>query len=160
MDVLRKDWGFDGLTVSDSNAIAECVDHGIAKDRSDAAVQAIYAGMDLDMSSDVYHENLVQLVHEGKVPVDVLDRAVADVLRLKFELGLFDHPYKTSAEREAQTLLTKENRSLAREAAVKSMVLLKNEGHIPSPDAWNKDRRCRILSKRAGRNAWRMGHRR
>lgn len=130
MDVLRKDWGFDGLTVSDSNAIAECVDHGIAKDRADAAVQAIYAGMDLDMSSDVYHENLVQLVHEGKVPVDVLDRAVADVLRLKFELGLFDHPYKTSEEREAQTLLTKENRSLAREAAVKSMVLLKNEGHI------------------------------
>ena len=89
MDILRKEWGFDGLTVSDSNAIAECVGHGIAKDRPDAAVQAIYAGMDLDMSSDVYHETLPELVNSGKVSMEALDRAVADVLRLKFELGLF-----------------------------------------------------------------------
>lgn len=127
MDILRKEWGFDGLTVSDSNAIAECVDHGIAGDRAEAAVQAINAGMDLDMSSDVYHENLAELVHSGKVSMEALDRAVADVLRIKFELGLFDDPYKTSPEREAAAYLTPEHRSLAREAAVKSMVLLKND---------------------------------
>ena len=127
MDILRKEWGFDGLTVSDSNAIAECVGHGIAKDRPDAAVQAIYAGMDLDMSSDVYHETLPELVNSGKVSMEALDRAVADVLRLKFELGLFENPYKTSPEREAAAYLSPEHRSLARESAVKSMVLLKND---------------------------------
>ncbi len=80
-DILREDWGFDGMTVSDSNAIAECVDHGIAEDKRDAAKQAILAGMDMDMSSNSYIENMKELVESGEVPMDVLDEAVANILR-------------------------------------------------------------------------------
>ncbi len=130
MDVLRDKWGFEGMTVSDANAIAECVNHGIAADREDAAVQAIHAGMDMDMTSNVYTENLAELVRSGKVDEADLDRAVADILRTKFAAGLFDNPYQTSEEREQNTILRPEFRILAREAAQKSIVLLKNEGNL------------------------------
>ena len=130
-DILRKDWGFDGMTVSDSNAIAECVDHGIAEDKRDAAKQAILAGMDMDMSSNSYIENMKGLVESGEVPMDVLDEAVSNILRVKFELGLFDNPYRTDSQRESQTMGKPEYRALAREAAQKSMVLLKNDGVLP-----------------------------
>ena len=130
-DILREDWGFDGMTVSDSNAIAECVDHGIAEDKRDAAKQAILAGMDMDMSSNSYIENMKGLVESGEVPMDVLDEAVSNILRVKFELGLFDNPYRTDSQRESQTMGRPEYRALAREAAQKSMVLLKNDGVLP-----------------------------
>lgn len=130
-NILREKWRFDGMTVSDANAIAECVNHGIAEDKSDASRQAIEAGMDMDMSSNSYSESLVQLVQNGVVKEEVLDRAVADVLRIKCELGLFEHPYQTSEEREKEELLKPEYRTLARETAGKSMVLLKNEGVLP-----------------------------
>ena len=130
-NILREKWRFDGMTVSDANAIAECVNHGIAEDKSDASRQAIEAGMDMDMSSNSYSESLVQLVQNGAVKEEVLDRAVADVLRIKCELGLFEHPYQTSEEREKEELLKPEYRTLARETAGKSMVLLKNEGVLP-----------------------------
>lgn len=130
-DVLREKWGFDGLTVSDANAIGECVNHGISANRAEAAAQAIAAGMDLDMGSNVYHDELAALVEQGTVSMSELDRAVADVLRIKFELGLFENPYKTNEERARQDILRPEYRALAREAADKSMVLLKNEGVLP-----------------------------
>lgn len=130
-DVLRERWGFNGLTVSDANAIGECVDHGISADRTEAARQAIAAGMDLDMGSNVYHDELAALVEQGVVPMEELDRAVADVLRIKFELGLFENPYKTNGERAQKDILRPEYRTLAKEAADKSMVLLKNEGVLP-----------------------------
>ena len=130
-NILREKWRFDGMTVSDANALAECVNHGIAEDKSDASRQAIEAGMDMDMSSNSYSESLVQLVQNGVVKEEVLDRAVADVLRIKCELGLFEHPYQTSEEREKEELLKPEYRTLARETAGKSMVLLKNEGVLP-----------------------------
>ncbi len=130
-DILREDWGFDGMTVSDSNAIAECVNHGIAEDKRDAAKQAILAGMDMDMSSNSYIENMKGLVESGEVPMDVLDEAVSNILRVKFELGLFDDPYRTDSQRESQTMGRPEYRALAREAAQKSMVLLKNDGVLP-----------------------------
>lgn len=130
-DILREEWGFDGMTVSDSNAIAECVNHGIAKDKRDAAEQAIFAGMDMDMSSNSYIENLKELVESGEVPMDVLDEAVSNILRVKFELGLFDDPYRTDSQREEHTMGRPEYRALAREAAQKSMVLLKNDGVLP-----------------------------
>lgn len=130
-DILREEWGFDGMTVSDANAIAECVNHGIAKDKRDAAKQSILAGMDMDMSSNSYIENLNELVESGEVPMGVLDEAVSDILRVKFELGLFDDPYRTDSQREAQTMGRPEYRALAREAAQKSMVLLKNDGVLP-----------------------------
>ena len=129
-DILREKWGFDGLVISDSNAIAECVDHGLAEDKRDAAKQAILAGMEMDMSSNSYAESLKNLVESTEVPERVLDEAAADVLRIKFELGLFDNPYQTSEERERGAMLTEGSRAVAREAAVKSMVLLKNENKI------------------------------
>lgn len=135
-DVLRKEWGFDGMTISDANAIAECVNHGIVADKRDAARQALLAGMDMDMTSNSYIEHAAGLIQDKEVDMAVLDEAVANVLRLKFELGLFDHPYKTSEEREAGAFLSKEALELAREAAVKSMVLLKNgaeDGKKPLP---------------------------
>lgn len=130
-DVLREKWGFNGLTVSDANAIGECVNHGISADRTEAARQAIAAGMDLDMGSNVYHDELAALVEQGAVPMEELDRAVADVLRIKFELGLFENPYKTNGDRAKQDILRPEYRVLAKEAADKSMVLLKNDGILP-----------------------------
>ena len=129
-DILREKWGFDGLVISDSNAIAECVAHGLAEDKRDAAKQAILAGMEMDMSSNSYAEYLKNLVESGEVPERVVDEAAADVLRIKFELGLFDNPYQTSEERECGAMLTEGSRAVAREAAVKSMVLLKNENKI------------------------------
>lgn len=129
-DVLRNAWGFTGMTVSDSNAIAECVNHGIAADGREAAKRAINAGMDMDMASNTYIQHVAELVSSGEVAMETLDRGVADILRVKFELGLFENPYKTSEERERTAFLKPEYRALAREAAVKSMVLLKNEGKI------------------------------
>lgn len=129
-DILREKWGFNGLVISDSNAIAECVSHGIAEDKKDASKQAILAGMDMDMSSNSYIECLKELVEGGEVPKSILDGAVDDVLRIKFELGLFDNPYQTDEQRESKAMLKEEYRAVAREAAVKSMVLLKNENQV------------------------------
>lgn len=126
-DVLRKQWGFDGMTISDANSIAESVNHGVASSRRDAAKAALEAGMDMDMTSNVYSEHLHELIESGDLPISVLDKAVGNILRVKFELGLFDNPYQTSVEREQRTLLMHEHRELAREAACKSMVLLKND---------------------------------
>lgn len=126
-DVLRKQWGFDGMTVSDANAIAECVNHGIAADGSEAAKQALEAGLDMDMTSNTYIKYVEELVKNGEIDEKILDRAVADILRVKFELGLFDNPYQTDETRENVAMLKPEYRVLAREAAVKSVVLLKNE---------------------------------
>ncbi|UOK61360.1 hypothetical protein MT997_22770 [Paenibacillus sp. OVF10] len=123
--VLRGEWGFDGMTISDANAIAECVTHGIAENLADAAKQAIEAGLDMDMTSNAYSETLAELIANGGVKEQVLDRAVADILRIKFELGLFDQPYRTSEAREKAAILKPAYRSLAREAAEKSIVLLK-----------------------------------
>lgn len=127
MDILRKQWGFDGITVSDANAIAECVNHGVAADGREAAKQALKAGLDMDMTSNTYIKYVEELVKSGEISEKVLDRAVADILRVKFELGLFDNPYKTDEEREKKAMLKPEYRTLAREAAIKSVVLLKNE---------------------------------
>lgn len=129
-DILRKRWGFDGLVVSDSNAIAECVSHGIAEDKRDAARQALLAGLDMDMSSNSYIAHLKELVESGEVAESILDEAVDDVLRIKFELGLFERPYQTDEAREEKSMLKAEYRALALEAAEKSIVLLKNEGNV------------------------------
>ena len=130
-DVLRESWGFDGMLVSDANAIAECVNHGVAVDKKDAARQSILAGLNMDMTSNSYYDHLTELVEEGAVPMGALDEAVRGILRVKFEKGLFDNPYQTSEEREKAELLTAENRALALTAAEKSIVLLKNENVLP-----------------------------
>lgn len=130
-DILRADWKFKGVTISDSNAVAELINHGYAKDEKDAAMKAIQAGVDVDMTSNCFIENLKELIDEGTLQQDTLDKAVTNVLRVKFELGLFDDPYQTSVAREAEEILSEENRSIALEAAQKSIVLLKNENILP-----------------------------
>ncbi len=130
-DVLREKWGFQGITVSDWNAIHELINHGVAENGADAAVQGINAGVDIDMVGGDYMNNLAALVKDNKVPVALVDKAVARILKKKFELGLFDNPYKyCDSEKEKEELLSSANREAAREIARESIVLLKNDNNI------------------------------
>lgn len=131
--LLKETYGMDGFVVSDANGIKECVSHGIAEDDADAGKQAICAGLDMDMGTNIYKNHLKQLVEEGKVPEETLDEAVRRVLSVKMWLGLFDHPYVSEEDIERYSQgkpLPEENRELALDAAKKSIVLLKNEGGI------------------------------
>lgn len=130
-DVLKEECGFDGVLVSDANAIAECVNHGFAEDKKEAAKLSIEAGITVDMSSKSYSSYLKELVDEGKLEEVFIDNAVYKVLKLKMEKGLFDNPYQTNKEREENTVLKPEFREKCKEAALKSMVLLKNQGVLP-----------------------------
>ncbi len=130
-EILRKQWGFKGLVVSDYDAIPELQQHGVAGSPEQAARLAINAGMDVDLHSGTYLDNLPQLVKEGKVSTTVIDNAVRHVLKAKFELGLFDNPFRygdTSGNNQ-EALLAK-HRPIARDIARKSMVLLKNDDHV------------------------------
>ncbi|MBO2012265.1 beta-glucosidase BglX [Siccationidurans soli] len=127
-DILKGQWQYPGFVVSDWASIAELVNWGYATDKKEAAQQAITAGSDMDMESDTYSQNLAQLVKDGKVKMDLVDDAVRRILHKKFELGLFEDPYRFSDEkREKQVLADPQNRAAARQMAQKSMVLLKNE---------------------------------
>jgi beta-glucosidase len=123
--VLRREWGFRGLVVSDWNSVGELIPHGVANDGATAARKAILAGVDMDMESNSYHENLAQLVRTGQVPEANVDEAVRRALRVKFALGLFQHPY-ADQQHEAAAMLQPESVTLARTAAERSFVLLKN----------------------------------
>lgn len=124
--ILRHEWGFDGLVVSDYGAVGELIKHGIAGDGATAAEKALTAGVDMDMESNLYHTRLAALVANGKVPTAVLDEAVRRVLRVKFAMGLFEHPY--TDENQPPYEPTPEKRDLAKKSAEESFVLLKNEG--------------------------------
>lgn len=127
-DILKDKWNFQGFVVSDWGSIGEMIAHGYSKDAKEAALSAITAGSDMDMESSAYRNNLAQLVKEKKVPMTLIDEAVKRILRKKFELGLFDDPYKFSDEqREQKELNNPEHLDFAREIARKSIVLLKNE---------------------------------
>ena len=130
--ILRKEWGFQGLVDSDYTAVAELVAHGVANDGSTAARKAFLAGVDMDMVSSLYHENLAQLVRSGEVSETAVDEAVRHVLRVKFALGLFEHPYADET-REASAMLQPESLALARTAAERSFVLLKNASFQGGP---------------------------
>lgn len=139
-DVLKGQWQYPGFVVSDWGSIGELVPWGYAQDKADAAQKALAAGSDMDMESDAYHQHLAQLVQAGKADVNLLDDAVRRVLRKKFELGLFDDPYKFSNEkREKQVLTDPQNRLAARQVARKSMVLLKNDNQtLPLHQQWSR----------------------
>ncbi len=127
-DILKGKWNFQGFVVSDWGSIGEMVAHGYSKDLKEAAYAAITAGSDMDMESNAYRKNLAELVKEGRVSIDLVDDAVRRILRKKFELGLFDDPYKYSdPKREEKALGNPEHRKAALEMAEKSIVLLKNE---------------------------------
>jgi beta-glucosidase len=123
--VLRKEWGFRGLVVSDWNSIGELIPHGIAVDGATAARKAFLAGVDMDMVSSLYHDHLAQLVQSGQVDQSDVDEAVRHVLRLKFALGIFEHPY-TDETMETAAMLRPDAVRRARDAAERSFVLLKN----------------------------------
>ncbi|MBS1567416.1 MAG: beta-glucosidase BglX [Bacteroidetes bacterium] len=129
-DILKGKWGFKGFVVSDWGSFGEMISHGYAADRKDAARKAIEAGSMMDMESKVVIDFLPQLVKEGKITIKQVDDAVGRILYYKFKLGLFDDPYKFSdPEREKTTLFTAANRQQAREAAKRSIVLLKNDNN-------------------------------
>ncbi|MEI7844963.1 MAG: beta-glucosidase BglX [Chloroflexota bacterium] len=129
-DILRGKLGFNGLVVSDSNSIGELVAHGYAVDRKDAGKKALTAGVDMDMVTESYRFDIPELVEAGTLPVEVVNEAVRRILRVKFLLGLFESPYRSSAENESATQLRAEHVVLARESARRAMVLLKNEAAI------------------------------
>ncbi|QLG38613.1 glycoside hydrolase family 3 C-terminal domain-containing protein [Paenibacillus sp. E222] len=126
-DVLRKDWGFDGLVITDCGAINMLASgHDVASDGLEASVQAIQAGIDMEMSGEMFGQYLVQAISEGKLEMHVLDQAVRRVLALKFKLGLFEQPY-VDADRAAEVIGSEEHIQLARQLAAEGVVLLKNE---------------------------------
>ena len=129
-DIVHKRWGFDGVMVSDFNAVIELVKHGVAEDVAEAAALALHAGVDIDMVSNAYTRGLPVALERGEVTIEMIDQAVRRVLTLKVRLGLFEHPFPpeaNEAEREARLVA---GRALAREAATKSAMLLKNEGAV------------------------------
>jgi beta-glucosidase len=129
-DILKGAWKYKGFVVSDWASVREMVPHGYAADLSDAAVKAINAGSDMDMEGYAYSQHLEAAVKAGKVKMEVLD-AVRRVLTKKFELGLFDDPYRYSdAAREKAVLGDASHRAAALDVAQKSIVLLKNEGKL------------------------------
>jgi len=129
-DILRGKLGFKGFVVSDSNSIGELTAHGYAADRKEAGKRALLAGVDMDMVTESYRFDIPELVEAGVIPIAVVDKAVRRILRVKFLLGLFDRPYRSNADNESATQLTAEHLAVAREAARRSIVLLKNEGDI------------------------------
>ena len=131
-EVLKGEWGFDGVVVADWNGIGQIVFQGVAADKREAAALAIRAGVDLDMVSGAYLEHLEDLVDSGEVDLALVDDAVRRVLRLKFRLGLFERPY--AAQPGASNAPTPSTRAVARRAATAAHVLVKNDGVLPLGD--------------------------
>ncbi len=130
-DILKGQWGFKGFVVSDWGSVGEMVAHGTVANDYEAALSAITAGCDMDMESRCYKNNLAQLVADGKVPLAMVDDAVRRILEKKFEIGLFDDPFKyCDAEREQKELNNPEHAKIAREMADRSIVLLKNQNNL------------------------------
>lgn len=127
--ILRKEWGFDGMIVSDWTSVTEMVVHGYVPDNAAAAAKAISLGIDMDMSSFSYRTHLAQAVKDGRLSMDVIDTAVRRVLTVKERLGLFEQPY-ADPEREKEMILAPAHRKLAREGSAKSIVLLKNDNDL------------------------------
>ncbi|BEV03617.1 beta-glucosidase BglX [Chryseobacterium gambrini] len=130
-DVLKNKWGFSGFVVSDWASIREMISWGFSKDEKAAAKSAVEAGTDMDMESGIYFPYLIDLVKQGKVKESYIDDAVRRILRVKFELGLFDDPYRFLDEkREKETIGSTANHEAVLDMAKKSIVLLKNEKNL------------------------------
>ncbi len=127
-DILKNQWKFKGFVVSDWGSVGEMINHGFSKDNNEAAMQAANAGSDMDMESRSYIQNLAKLVKEGKVQMTVIDDAVKRILKKKFEMGLFDDPFKFCSEaRGKEQWNNTANLEAAKDMARKSIVLLKND---------------------------------
>lgn len=160
-DLLKGDWGFDGFMVSDWGSIIEMKDHGFAADDKHAAELAIKAGSDMDMESHVYIKYLKEMVNAGTVDIELVDDAVSRILKVKYELGLFDDPYRyCDEEREKRLTGSKNQLDGALEMAKKSIVLLKNENNLlPLPKNGKKVAVIGQLaeSKNSPLGNWRLG---
>jgi len=145
-DILRKEWGFDGPIISDWASIEELIKHGVAANGKEAAILAIEAGVDIEMMTSNYINNLKQLIEEGIVAQVLLDEAVLRILKLKEKFGLFENPYKAAdPEKADQTCVCEEFRQAAREISAKTIVLLKNDGILP----FSKDKKVAIIGPHA-----------
>ena len=130
-DILRGEWGFKGFVVSDWESVGELINHGVAADRAEAARLGLSAGVDMEMVSKTYIQDLAAEVKAGRVPMSVIDQSVRRVLEAKQRLGLFDDPFRYSdPQREKDRILTTEHRAAARAMARESMVLLGNRGNV------------------------------
>ncbi|MNO30430.1 Periplasmic beta-glucosidase precursor [compost metagenome] len=131
-DLLRSEWGFNGVLISDWAAIKEMIAHGVAEDGREAALKAILAGVDIDMMTSSYVHHLPQLIADGIIDEALIDEAVLRVLQLKERLGLFENPLRgADPEAERQIVYCDIHREAAKELALKSCVLLKNDGVLP-----------------------------
>ena len=130
-DVLKNKWGFNGFVISDWASIREMIPWGFSKDEKEAAISAVEAGTDMDMEGGIYVPYLIDLVKQGKVKQEFVDDAVRRILRVKYELGLFDNPYRFLDEkREKEVIGSKANREAVLDIAKKSIVLLKNDTNL------------------------------
>lgn len=138
-DILRDEWGFDGIIISDSGAIKELIKHGYAEDEKQASLFAAEATVDMDMSSTCYLRNLKELIAEGKISEEMVNTACLRILQLKEKLGILDNPIKYSEiEQTRDRILKPEFLESARRCAEKSAVLLKNDGILPLSDKIKK----------------------
>lgn len=129
--LLREEWGFDGILISDWGAVKELIPHGVAEDDKEAALKAIKAGVDIEMMTACYVQHLAQLIAEGEIEETIIDEAVLRILTLKEKLGLFEKPYRgADVELEQQVVGHQDHLQVSRELATKSCVLLKNDHHI------------------------------
>ncbi|OAB32916.1 beta-glucosidase BglX [Paenibacillus glacialis] len=131
-DLLRTEWGFDGVLISDWGAVIELIAHGVAEDEEQAAYLAVQAGVDIEMMTSCYVKYLPELVRSGKVDESLIDEAVLRILNLKNKLGLFENPLRGADPlAEEEIVFCDEHRAVSRELASKSCVLLKNTGVLP-----------------------------
>lgn len=131
-DILRDEWGFDGVIISDYAAVRELCVHGYAEDEKDAAYKAFTSGVDVEMCSTLYARHLEELLEEGRITESQIDKALLRVLRLKEKLGLFENPYRLAdAEKAREVILCEKHREIAKKAVEESAVLLKNDGVLP-----------------------------
>jgi beta-glucosidase len=154
-DILRGEWGFQGFVVSDWESIREMTVHGYCASERDAARDAVRAGVNMEMVSQTYHDHLESLIEDGVIPVDAIDNLAAGVLRVKAQLGLFEHPF---TEPRPSTVLTDDHLNVARQLARQSIVLLKNENNLLPLDR-SKLKKLAIIgpladAKRAQLGAW------
>lgn len=131
-DILRNEWGYDGIVISDYGAFAEMIVHGACENKKEAAYLAMKAGCDIEMMSSCYTEYLEELINEGKITEEEVDKSVLRILNLKEELGVLDKPYRSvDVEESKRVQLSKEHRAIARRGAEECAVLLKNNGVLP-----------------------------
>ncbi len=129
-DILRDEWGWDGMVVTDWNSAGEMIAHGFSRDLKHSAEQSVNAGVDMDMMSYGFIQYMEDLVKEGKVSEAEIDRAVRNILKLKFELGLFENPYVDETLHE-KVNYAPEHLEAAKQCAIESAILLKNDGALP-----------------------------